>query len=143
VYLAGRYSRLDEFQGYKRELQEMGYKVPARWLLGEHRMIDGQPGPQNEGFALDDFADIHASDIVVAFTEEPRTAATRGGRHVEFGIALALHRYHARPALHVVGPKENVFYYMPGVVHHETWEAARCRLAVDAAGWLKGEDAHG
>jgi hypothetical protein len=39
-------------------------------------------------------------------------------------------------ALHVVGPKENVFYYMPGVVHHETWAEARCRLAVDAAAWL-------
>ena len=40
-------------------------------------------------FALEDYADVSAADIVVSFTEAPGSGAARGGRHVEFGLALA------------------------------------------------------
>lgn len=146
VYLAARYSRIDELNGYKADLEALGYQVPARWLLGEHRMIDGQPGPQNEGFAKDDWRDIEQASVFVAFTEDPRTAASRGGRHVEFGIALTLREIRSRtlatppdaglvpdpdlpwPEIHVVGPKENVFYYLAACQHHESWGDALLAL---------------
>lgn len=125
AYLAARYSRLDELNGYKRELEAIGIEVPARWLKGEHRLIDGLPGPQNEGFAQDDWDDIYDADLFICFTEQPGSGAARGGRHVEFGLALC---WFGPGDIYVVGPRENVFYYLPGLKVFETW--AECLEAL-------------
>ncbi len=120
VYLAGRYTRREELCGYRADLADRGWSVPAAWLEGTHqvhgveaaRAVEaGGPVPSEQAvaFALDDQADVTAADVVVAFTEEPRQSNSRGGRHVELGLALERRRRTARPFIYVVGPLENVF----------------------------------
>ncbi len=146
VYLAARYSRRLELCGYRAELEALGYSIPARWLNGSHQLDnngvpigeDGEalveqhdahgsaqaPAPLREKFALDDFDDVMAADILVAFTEVPRTSNSRGGRHVELGIALG-----AGIPVMIVGPRENVFCHLPHVRHFETWKECRDTLS--------------
>lgn len=177
IYLAGRYTRLDELQGPKADLEALGHEVTSRWLLGEHQW-DGQAvefarayeaglnPPEAVGFALDDVEDLVRARIVISFTEPPRpdvltadlvvealdgisadvahgwtvyrdetealaiglnkraAKISRGGRHVEFGMALAMDK-----RLVVVGPRENVFHLLPAVEQFDTWPLALAALA--------------
>ena len=56
------------------------------------------------------------AQCVISFTEEPRKTNGRGGRHVEFGGAIALQKICV-----VIGPYENVFHHYPGVEHYASW----------------------
>lgn len=145
VYLAARYSRRLELCGYRAQLQALGYEIPARWLNGGHQLAnDGTPiGETGEAlvesdsdeaaslrakFALDDFEDVRSSDIIIAFTEEPRSGNSRGGRHVELGIALG----EGIPVM-IVGPRENVFCWLPHVRHFDTWPGCLAVLTASRA----------
>ena len=127
VYLAARYTRREELNGYADQLREIGYSVDARWLLGEHQVheggdkIDGLQNIPDEAipFARDDVEDVLRADFVVSFTEPPRSNNSRGGRHVEFGMALA-----SGKNLIVVGPRENIFHALPDVHRFNYWEEA-------------------
>lgn len=135
IYLASRYSRRLELCGYREELLALGHDVTARWLNGEHQVDNegvaiGEGGEQRvesggdaiaAKFAQDDFEDVATARLVIAFTEVPRGpgGSSRGGRHVELGMALAW----AKDII-VVGPRENVFCWLPCVDHFETWEGA-------------------
>lgn len=127
-YLAARYSRREELCSYRSDLEQRGHTAPARWLLGSHqahgleaaRAVESDgPVPAAEAllFAADDMEDLLASDVLVAFTEPPRSPiATRGGRHVEFGVALGLrHTGLSERRIFVVGPIENVFHALDDV----------------------------
>lgn len=129
VYLASRFSRGDELLRYKADLERHGIEVTSRWLLGGHEWAgtddDALPIDVGERFAREDLEDLRAADVVVCFTEAPRSGASRGGRHVEFGYALA-----TRKEILVVGPRENVFYCLEEVRHRESWEEALAQLAL-------------
>lgn len=128
VYLASRYSRRQEMNIYADQLREYGYIIDVRWLVDNHQAPDDTL-EINETvdtsnniaavFAQDDVEDLMASDIVISFSEEPRSTHSRGGRHVEFGMALALNKQ-----IIVVGPRENIFHTLPGIKHYETWDEA-------------------
>jgi hypothetical protein len=61
-----------------------------------------------------------AADAVIIFTEIPNTVLATGGRHVEFGLALAQGK-----RVIVVGPRENVFHYLlPESQVFATWNQA-------------------
>ena len=137
VFLAARYSRIDEINGYAKELRQAGYQVDARWLLGNHQIREGADKVEGatmsvpmEGqpFALDDAADLQDAEVVISFTETPRSGHSRGGRHVEFGMALAWGK-----RLIVIGPRENVFHTMPGGPTL-LGMGARCRECAERAG---------
>ena len=129
IYLAARYSRLEELQGYADDLRAVGHRVEARWLLGDHQIHEGADKVEAatvsvplEGrpFALDDYVDVLEADMLIAFSEEPRAGgASRGGRHVEFGMALAWGL-----KVVVVGPRENVFHTLREVNHFWRWSEA-------------------
>ena len=141
VYLAARYSRRIELCRYREQLQAIGFKVQARWLDGKHQIDNlgkpigdtGEALVENDGdastdvknaalrakFARDDFEDVMAADIVINFTEPPRSNHSRGGRHVELGIALA-----NRASIIVVGHRENIFHWLPGIDFAENWDQA-------------------
>lgn len=151
IYLAGRYSRRLELCGYRSQLFEMGHVVQAVWLDGEHQIDDkGIPiGDDGEAlvemsgdaresfyrnqddraaklrqkFARDDFRDVISAEMTILFTEPPRSKPSRGGRMVEFGIALG-----RMQRVVVVGPRENIFCWLEDVQHFDTWEAARVWL---------------
>lgn len=117
IYLAARYSRKDEMREYADRLQRADHHVTSRWVEVKHNVedIDGDRELASR-YASEDAEDLVAADAVVVFTEPPRKELTRGGRHVEFGMALALQK-----RLFVVGPIENVFYALPQVEIYPTW----------------------
>lgn len=134
IYLASRYSRRLELCEYRAELESWGHTVTSRWLNGSHQIVrDGTPiGDNGERlvekgdcdkanrlrveFAEEDYVDVTRSDMVISFTEAPDSNARRGGRHVEFGVALQ-----AWKTLVVIGYRENIFHYLPRVIFHPTW----------------------
>lgn len=133
AYIAGRYSRREEFNQRAEELREVGYVVDCRWLLGTHQYgPDSERAQQELGedvelaqrFAEEDVEDLYRSDIVVSFTETPRVPSTnRGGRHVELGLALGLGKM-----LVIVGPRENAFHYLREVAQFDSWREALAAL---------------
>ena len=117
-YLAARYSRRTELVAYRDDIESWGGVVTSRWLEGNHQISDGEEANPKDArtFAVEDRDDVLAADYVIAFTEEPRATNSRGGRHVELGIALG-----AGKRVIVVGPRENVFVWLPSVKHFDGW----------------------
>lgn len=123
IYLAARYSRREELNGYADWLRSRGHEITSRWLLGNHQIDDAglsaeAAAEERARFACEDWEDLMAADCCISFTEAPRSSNSRGGRHVEFGAALA-----DRKACIVVGPRENVFHCLPLVAVHPDWKA--------------------
>lgn len=126
VYFAGRFSRREELLGYKEALEQMApdygaeITVTSRWLLGGHEWSgtadEDVPVAECARFAEEDLADLRRANVIVCFTESPRSGPARGGRHVEMGYALAMQK----PIL-CVGYRENVFYCLPEVDFVSTW----------------------
>jgi hypothetical protein len=98
-------------QKVRADLEALGHSVTSRWINGGHQISDdGLSVEGKAAFATEDLSDLVASDTVISFTEAPRSTSSRGGRHVEFGIALSSDR-----RVIVVGPRENVFHCLPNV----------------------------
>ena len=121
IYLAGRYSRREELCEVRDYLTARDHQVVARWLDGNHQLVERgistEAGDAERArFAREDWEDMAAADWVISFTESPRAAPSRGGRHVEFGGALAL-----RKRCIIVGPRENVFHHLPQVEWFPDW----------------------
>lgn len=131
IYLAARYSRREELCGYRSQLEAIGHTVTSRWLNGKHQIDNsGKPIGDNgealvedddnsthvkaaalrESFAQEDLQDVLRSELLIAFTEVPRSGHSRGGRHVEFGVALG-----TQTPIMVVGPRENIFCWLPQI----------------------------
>jgi hypothetical protein len=125
IYIASRYDRRFEMLGVTGVLMRAGHVVTSRWVEGRGE------GPALA--ALEDLSDILRADCLISFTEEPEAGvswAARGGRHVEFGYALA-----AGKRLCVVGPRENVFHFLPRVeVYASISELVRTLTAPAGAG---------
>lgn len=123
IYLAARYSRRQELLNHALLLQERGYEITSTWLDGHHETQPGIDEVADDAlrgvWAAEDWADLRRARWFVCFTEPPRPGGNnRGGRHVEFGAALAWgHR------CVVIGPRETVFHCLPDVTHFNTWEA--------------------
>jgi nucleoside 2-deoxyribosyltransferase len=118
IYIAGRFSRRFEFQGYRADVQRAGFTVVSRWI---------DLAKENEAnaarCAMDDLEDLRLSDTVIVFGDEPRSTRSRGGRHVEFGYALALGK-----RMILVGHRENIFASLPAIEFFETWPQALAAL---------------
>lgn len=125
VYLSARYARLDELKAFREDLRKVGIFCTSRWL-------DGGTFENNAENAQIDVVDVLDSDVLVNFTDEPvehspHSFAARGGRHVEYGLAIG-----AGVLRIVVGPRENVFHYLSDTIVVGTWEEALAEL-VDMA----------
>lgn len=137
-YLAARYGRREELVEYAEELRALGHQVTSRWLRGDHQ-ADELETERDGGcervpeiavrFAEEDLEDLAFADVVVSFTEPPRSTASRGGRHVEFGMALGwrlagfLSLTREARRLVVVGPRENVFHCLSQVEVFADWSS--------------------
>lgn len=113
VYLAARFGRRVELRAVARQLREAGINVTSRWL--EREADDRFVSLEALGVAAEENAfDVYRAQVVIAFTEDPNldpvTGGLRGGRHVEFGMAIA-----QRKRVILVGPHENVFHHLESV----------------------------
>lgn len=129
IYLAARYSRIGELQNYRTVLEGWGHTVTSRWLNGSHQ-IDDQglsveaKRTERERFAAEDLEDVLSAEVIISFTEMPRSSNSRGGRHVEFGVALGTRNMRVI----VIGPRENVFHCLPYVEYYEDWAQFQERI---------------
>ena len=121
IYIAARYDRRDEMRTVARALRGAGATFTSNWL-GETGPLSAQMGDDSDDFykmtSYVDLRDIESADIVLFFAEDPLVGTPRGGRHVEFGYALAKGK-----VVCVIGPKENVYHYHPRVYHYPTLTA--------------------
>lgn len=120
IYLAARYSHRERMLRVADVLTTLGHEVTSRWIRGDHQITDGGLSDESQRvmrtrFATEDIEDLRRAECCISFTEEPRSTLTRGGRHVEFGAAIALGK-----RCIVVGPRENVFHCMPQVEVFDT-----------------------
>jgi hypothetical protein len=153
VYLSARFARKDELRAYRDALVAAGIECTSRWLDGE---------PQDLADIADmDRADVLRADVLVTFTDpasghvlglvlsnggrkwvEPGSVsehewAHRGGRHVEFGMALG-----AGKVAMVVGPRENFAHHSRDVRVCPDWtEALDVLVAMQAASEIGLDDA--
>lgn len=125
VYLASPYSQKEQMHHYAAELRTNDIIVTSSWLDEPHapetQMQDLTPD-QHRTYALQDIKDVQAADILVFFTDKTKTIV-RGGRHVEFGIAVQ-----RRIPIYVIGDFENIFHYVPRVIHFTKWATVRNML---------------
>lgn len=109
-----------------------------------HDYCDGNPGAMSIGerlhpdeqsdwavalrqkLAKDDFDDVLKCELLIAFTEPPRSeGGSRGGRHVELGLALGTMKM-----VWIVGPRENLFCCMERVRQFDSWPLCLAKLCV-------------
>jgi hypothetical protein len=152
IYLAARYTRRLELCEYKSQLEELGCTVTSRWLNGSHQISnqgvpigdsgellvekgDRKAREMCEHFAKEDREDVYAADIVIAFTEKPRSGNSRGGRHVELGLAIARGK-----RIYIVGPLENIFCWLPELTHFSEWPMIRAAIASRRTSHPNGSD---
>jgi nucleoside 2-deoxyribosyltransferase len=121
VYLAAGFSRKDEIAEKSKELRLLGVQVTSTWPWEEvpaNCTLADCSDTYHQDNAARDIAEINAADSIILFTQDPTKPFCRGGRMHEFGYA------HARgKRLVVVGPRENIFHYLPTVNVYPTWEA--------------------
>jgi nucleoside 2-deoxyribosyltransferase len=105
IYIAAMYGQRDyAFDVIARALTEAGHVVTARWLW------EDEPPGSEQASAIKDLADVARADAVVLITNPIGTKYSGGGRHVEFGYALALDKLCI-----AVGEYETIFQYLPQV----------------------------
>jgi nucleoside 2-deoxyribosyltransferase len=112
IYLAALFSSRPEMEAIANLLRSKGHEITARWVYG------GEDGLTRQDIAILDTDDVDAADTVVSFTFPRGTLTSGGGRHVEFGYALAKGK-----RLVLIGDRENVFHHFPGVELYPTLDA--------------------
>ena len=125
IYLAAPYSQKEQMQRYAAELQANDIIVTSSWLAKPHApetQMKDLTSDQHRAYAMQDIKDVQAADILVFFTDQTKTIV-RGGRHVEFGIAVQ-----RRIPIYVIGDFENIFHYLPRVIHFKKWATVRNML---------------
>lgn len=123
IYLAARYSTKPLIAHYAKELRSLEIEITSSWHdINENSegLIDDAKQDYLAKHARIDLDDIRFADALLLFSVEPTLPMVRGGRHVEFGYALAL-----RKTVIVCGPKENIFHYLPEVVVVPNWAEAK------------------
>ena len=122
IYLAARYSRNAEMRGVRDVLEAFGHEVTSRWI-DQHggnlleSIVAEKLNADPEGcahYALVDLEDLQAADVVISFTSAG--GGGKGGRHIEFGLALGLGKH-----VVIVGPRENVFHTLPNIEWYPDW----------------------
>jgi hypothetical protein len=103
LYLAGRYQTKDILADIAEALRNKGHHVTSSWL--------NQIDTNMEEAATRDMQDVREADYLVSFTEKSEVGYNTGGRHAEFGAAWVWGK-----KLLLVGPRENIFHHLPGVV---------------------------
>jgi nucleoside 2-deoxyribosyltransferase len=114
VYLAARFLRRYELQGYRADLQRAGHTVVSRWIdLAEEVEADARK------CARVDLEDIELADTLISFPDPPRSTNTRGGHFFEEGYAYARGR-----RVIIVENRSHLFHRLSAVEFLPTWPEA-------------------
>lgn len=105
LYIASNYNSHPEMRGIAARLEASGHFVTSEWIQGTHGS-----GDQNERWARIDIRDLEAAEGLVLFTEDFSNSRVRGGKHVEFGYAMAKGK-----RLFIIGARRNVFHSLSEV----------------------------
>lgn len=122
VYIAAKYSAKKEVEDFASYVNRLGaVKVVSTWhksTVPEKDLSDPteafgfQTDPVgSKKYAIKDLEEIDRSDVLVFYAEDANNQPPKGGRHVEFGYALAM-----KKTIIVIGERENVFHTMVTVV---------------------------
>lgn len=115
VYLAAAWGRRLEILAVAERLRSLGIEVTSRWLIEETDMSNNRDQFLAERAEID-LADVDSADALVRFTDvltptvDSRLVSC--ARMVEFGYAKARGK-----RLYVCGGHQNVFDFLPGVIH--------------------------
>jgi hypothetical protein len=102
-YIAASWPRREEALKVSQLLVTNGFRSTARWIYnfasqGYEAGVDGM----TPGLPEQDEYDVRIADMLICLTGD---TLSKGGRHTELGIAIAL-----RKPIFCVGPKEQVFH---------------------------------
>jgi Nucleoside 2-deoxyribosyltransferase len=97
-YLAARFSRQEELQGYAEVIRAEGDEVTSRWHDGHQDHTLPRPWVK---YAQEDIDDLRRADVVIVFAG----GSTKGGVHFECGLAYGIGK-----RILLVGEPENVFH---------------------------------
>lgn len=112
VYVAAPWPCRERARLCAAELTNAGHQVTSRWLVEEGDLTDPM---SQQRYALKDLEDVGQADVLLLLTGYDGPRSHTGGRHVEFGWAVA------SGLRTIVCPQpENVFHYLPNVVHCPT-----------------------
>jgi nucleoside 2-deoxyribosyltransferase len=106
LYLAGPLSAAHDIRFMAARLQGAGHTLTSRWL-------SRPPSNDYSRLAAEDLADIDACDCLILWTSQAKHFG--GARHTEAGYALGRGK-----RIVVFGPRENLFYTLPGVAQAYT-----------------------
>lgn len=119
IYIAAPFSRGPELRPYRDKLADLGYVVTSRWLDAEASQIVKYPSGNRDADAIAsasrDYQDLFFADTIISVTFP---GEGRGGRHVEFGMALAWAK-----KLYIAGPREHIFHTLPAVTWYPDFES--------------------
>ena len=128
LYLSAQWARRREMHDTAIVLRSDGHEVVSRW----HDELMGDDNASHEenwrAWALACFDDIRAADAFVAFTEEVGTDS-RGGRHVEWGYALAIAGLGTYAFAEGTYAPAGLYAYVVGPCESQFYALAWCRFA--------------
>lgn len=119
VYMGARYARRHELRVYSSQGNGVGVENVGRWIYFDLPQDADTHALAKE--AQRDWDDVVKAEAFVLFTEdaEPADAPSKGGMHVELGIALA-----HRKRIIIVGPPGNLYHHLGGIKQFATWAQA-------------------
>jgi len=82
-----------------RRLELRGHEITSRWLKA--------PDEMNDNYAREDLQDVADAEMLLALHPDGWEDRGTGGRHVEFGYALALGKQ-----VVLVGKRSNIFHHL-------------------------------
>lgn len=111
VYIAAPFQLQDGAAALRELLKASEIECTSTWL--------NAPENIDERWAKRDLSDVARCDVFVAMNPEDWASRGTGGRHVEFGYALAL-----RKPVVILGARTNIFHHIRDVVCCEVDDAA-------------------
>jgi hypothetical protein len=118
IYIAAAYERKNEMIIVAEKLKRAGHEVTSRWFFMD-------PNASWLEASVMDLADIDNSEILLSFTHPRGTGPSGGGRHVEFGYAMAKGK-----RLVIIGESENVFHDSKNVSIYKSLNSWLDQLAI-------------
>jgi len=120
VYVAASFPRKQDAIDLAVRIKDAGFRVVSDWLYDSSdddiyeesvgTLVDRAAWDEACNAAEMDFRQMCEVDMLVVLTGDK---LTRGGRHTEVGIALALNK-----PVFLFGPREQVFHWHKGVCMH-------------------------